>query len=54
MKLHFEDQHGGINALSRRNFLFFLIREFSYISGGQQLVPTGTSRPWPTSSSGCG
>ncbi|MDR7102890.1 phage terminase large subunit [Croceicoccus sp. BE223] len=39
MILPFEDPRAGTNALTRRSFLFFLMRAFSYISGGQQLVP---------------
>lgn len=39
MKLPFEDQRAGMNALTRGSFLFFLMRCFPFISGGQQLVP---------------
>ena len=37
MGLSFEDTHTAMNELTRRNFLFFLLRAFPYISGGEQL-----------------
>lgn len=37
MNLAFEDTPAAMNELTRRNFLFFLMRAFPYISGGEQL-----------------
>ena len=37
MGLSFEDTPAAMNELTRRNFLFFLMRAFPYISGGEQL-----------------
>ena len=39
MTLPVEDQHAAMVALTQRSFLFFLMRAYPYIRGGQQLIP---------------